>query len=47
VVDQVKPWLIPSSTLAKITQPHTGAQIRSSGIGTANSQPDTRTGFRP
>ena len=31
VVDQVSPWLIPSKTLAAITQPQFGAQISSSG----------------
>ena len=33
VVDQVRPWLTPSSTLANTTHPHVGAQISSSGIG--------------
>ena len=47
VVDQVRPWLMPSSTLANTTHPHVGAQISSSGIGTAMIQPATRTGLRP
>src|SRR5262245_58157752 len=47
VVDQVKPWLIPSRTLAAITQPQTGAQISSNGTGRPMSQPATRTGLRP
>ena len=47
VVDQVRPWLTPSRTLAAITQPHDGAQINSSGTGTPMSQPATRTGLRP
>ena len=47
VVDQVRPWLMPSSTLAATTQPQVGAQISSSGTGTATSQPATSTGLRP
>jgi hypothetical protein len=47
VVDQVSPWLIPSSRLATITQDHDGAQISSSGTGTATNQPATSTGLRP
>ena len=47
VVDQVRPWLMPSSTFATMTQPQVGAQISSSGTGTATSQPATRTGLRP
>ena len=33
VVDQVRPWLTPSRTLANTTQPHVGAHISSSGTG--------------
>ena len=33
VVDQVRPWLTPSSTFAAMTQPQVGAQISSSGTG--------------
>ena len=47
VVDQVRPWLTPSRTLAKITHPHVGAHISSSGTGRPMSQPATRTGLRP
>jgi hypothetical protein len=47
VVDQVRPWLIPSSTLAATTQPQLGAQISINGTGTANSQPTINTGLRP
>src|SRR4051812_11826579 len=47
VVDQVRPWLRPSSTLAATTQPHVGAQISISGTGSASSQPTTSTGLRP
>ena len=36
VVDQVSPWLMPSSTLAATTQPQFGAQISSSGTGSAD-----------
>src|SRR5436190_79685 len=39
VVDQVRPWLTPSSTLAATTQPQLGAQISSGGMGSAASQP--------
>ena len=47
VVDQVRPWLTPSSTFAATIQPQDGAQISSSGTGTATSQPATSTGLRP
>ena len=47
VVDQVSPWLTPSSTLAKTTQPHDGAHISSNGTGRPISQPATSTGLRP
>ena len=40
VVDQVRPWLTPSSTLANTTQPQLGAQISSSGTGRADQPPD-------
>ena len=46
-IDQVRPCETPSRTLATITQPHVGAQMSSSGTGTATSQPATRTGLRP
>jgi hypothetical protein len=47
VVDQVRPWLMPSSTFAATTQPQVGAQISSSGTGTATTHPATSTGLRP
>ncbi len=47
VVDQASPWLIPSSTLAAITQLQLGAQMSSSGTGRPNSHPATKTGLRP
>jgi hypothetical protein len=47
VVDQVSPWLMPSNTLATITQPHDGAHINSSGTGRPISHPATSTGLRP
>ncbi len=47
VVDQVSPWLMPSSTLATTIQLHDGAQINSSGTGTPISHPATSTGLRP
>ena len=47
VVDQVRPWLTPSSTLATMTQVQDGAQINMNGTGTATSQPATSTGLRP
>ena len=47
VVDQVRPWLTPSRTLAATTQPQVGAQINRSGTGMPTSQPATSTGLRP
>src|SRR2546429_8343033 len=47
VVDQHKPWLTPSSTLANTIQPQLGAQMMSSGTGSPASQPATRSGFPP
>ena len=47
VVDQVSPWLMPSSTLANTTQPQVGAHMSSNGIGRAMIQPATSTGLRP
>src|SRR5437763_267163 len=47
VVDQHKPWLIPSSTLANTIQPQLGAQTMSSGTGSPASRPATRSGLRP
>ena len=39
VVDQVRPWLTPSSTFAASTQFHDGAHINRNGTGIATSQP--------
>ena len=36
VVDQVRPWLTPSSTFAATIHAHDGAQISSSGTGSAD-----------
>ncbi len=47
VVDQVRPWLMPSSTLAASTQFQSGAHISMNGTGTATSQPATSTCLRP
>lgn len=47
VVDQVRPWFIPSITFAAITHPQLGAQISMSGTGSAISHPAIRTGLRP
>jgi hypothetical protein len=47
VVDQVRPWLMPSRTLAKTIQSQDGPKISSTGTGTAMSQPATSTGLRP
>src|SRR3989442_12633262 len=47
VVDQHKPWLTPSRTLANTIQPQLGAQMMSSGPGSPASQPATRRGLRP
>src|SRR5205809_2974406 len=47
VVDQHKPWLTPSRTLANTIQPQLGAQMMSSGTGSPASQPATSSGLRP
>ncbi len=47
VVDQVSPWLTPSSTLATTIQVQVGPQASRNGTGTATSQPVTSTGLRP
>jgi len=47
VVDQVSPWLTPSSTLAASTQLQSGPHMSMKGTGTATSQPATSTGLRP
>ena len=45
VVDQVRPWLTPSSTLATTIQPQVGAQISSSGTGSADEPAGDEDGF--
>ena len=47
VVDQVSPWLTPSSALATSTQSQVGAHISRNGTGAATSQPATSTCLRP
>jgi hypothetical protein len=47
VVDQVRPWLTPSTTFAATTQPQVGAQMSRRGTGSASTQPATSTGLRP
>ena len=47
VLVQVRPWLMPSRTLAARIHAQVGAVISSTGTGTAISQPATSTGLRP
>src|SRR6266568_2853304 len=47
VVDQQRPWLMPSRTLAKTTQPQEGAKIINNGTGSPASQPVTKIPLRP
>src|SRR6516165_1348376 len=47
VIDQAKPWLMPSSALAAITQFQLGAHMIMNGTGRPTSQPRTRTRLRP
>ena len=47
VVDQVRPWLTPSSTLAATIHAQDGARMIRSGTGRPTSQPATSTGLRP
>ena len=47
VVDQVRPWLTPSSALANRIQAQLGAHISRKGTGIATSHPPTRTLLRP
>jgi len=47
VLNQAMPTLMPDRTLATMIQPHSGAQMSSSGTGSPNSQPATNTGFGP
>lgn len=46
-VDQVRPWLMPSSTLAATIQAPDGPKMSMSGTGRAASQPVMKTGLRP
>ena len=47
VIDQARPWLMPSSALAAMTHPQLGAQMIMNGTGRPTSQPRTRTRLRP
>ena len=47
VVDQVSPWLTPSSAFAATTQPHDGAHESRTGTGAATSQPENQHPLRP
>ena len=47
VVDQVSPWLTPSSALAASTHDHVGAHMSRNGTGAATIQPATSTCLRP
>ena len=47
VVDQHRPWLMPSSTLATTIQPQDGASMISSGTGSPTIHPATRICLRP
>ena len=47
VVDQVRPWLMPSRRFANSTQFQLGAHISRNGTGTATSHPATSTCLRP
>ena len=47
VVDQVSPWLTPSSAFAIRIQVQLGAHISRNGTGNAISQPATSTRLRP
>ena len=47
VVDQVRPWLTPSRTLATMIHPHVGAHINSSGTGSADEPSGDEHRFAP
>lgn len=47
VMDQAKPWLSPSSTLAATTHSQLGAATIMKGTGKPSSQPITSTRLRP
>src|SRR5215208_2598265 len=46
-MDQARPWLTPSRTLAATIHPHDGASMIMNGTGTPISHPATRTFFLP
>ena len=46
VIDQVSPWLTPSSTLAAITHAQLGPQASMNGTGRPMTQPATRMALR-
>src|SRR5215210_5203905 len=47
VMDQARPWLTPSSTLAATIHPHEGASMIMNGTGTPTTQPAPSTFFLP
>src|SRR5207247_6333590 len=47
VVDHARPWLTPSKTFAKTTQPQDGAKMMSTGTGSAAAHPTSKTLRRP
>ena len=47
VIDQARPWLTPSRTLAATIQPQLGATAISSGTGSAIAQPAISSRRRP
>ena len=47
VIDQARPWLMPSRALAAMTHSQLGAQMIMKGTGRPTSQPSTRTRLRP
>ena len=47
VMDQVKPWFMPSSTVAATIQLQLGAYRIMNGIGMAEAQPSSSTVLRP
>jgi hypothetical protein len=47
VIDQAKPWLMPRSALAAMTQPQFGPQPIMNGTGNPISQPRISMSLRP
>ena len=47
VIDQAKPWLMPSSAFAATTHPQLGPQASMNGTGNPTSQPNTSMCLRP